>query len=109
MIGKQTIGSKPVSLVSVKKILDKRKDIGELTYEQKLTHEYASDFGKGSQKKTEEAIQKLVEEGIDEKLAVKVADIRPQTKEEVRLIFEKAKTQPKEDLVKKIIKISSDL
>lgn len=109
MIGKQIISTKPVPLVTVKKILDKRKDAGELSYEQKITHEYASEFGIGSQKKADEAVKELVDEGIEEKTAVKIVDIKPKIKEEVKLIFEKAKTQPKEDLVKKILKISSEL
>ena len=109
MIGKQILGSKPVPLSTVRRILEKKKEEGELTYEQKVTLEYVSEFGKDNQKKVEETIEKLIEEGIDEKMAVKIVDIKPKTKEEVRLIFEKTKNQPGEELTKKIINLCNKL
>jgi DNA-directed RNA polymerase subunit F len=107
MIGKQVVTEKPVPLVSVRKILEKRKEDGELTYEQKLVLEYVSEFAKTGIRKTEEAVEKLKELGIDEKKAVKIIDVLPKTKEEVKLIFEK--NPPSEEQIKKILDIAAGI
>jgi len=108
-IGKQNVTEKPVSVSEVKKILEDRKERGELTYEQKVTLEYAQEFGKVGPRKLKEALEKLIELGLEEKIAVKIIDIRPKTKEELRLIFEKTRLGLKEEQIKKILDISAEL
>lgn len=109
MIGKEVKSEKPVPVSEVRDILEKRKEEGELTYEQKVSLEYAQEFGKHSAKKSRDAVKALVEMGIDEKLAVKLADIAPKTKEEVKLIFEKVRFDLKEANVQKILDIVAEL
>ena len=108
-IGKQTVSEKPVSVSEVKKILEDRKERGELTYEQKVTLEFAQEFGKTGPRKLKEAIDSLKDLGIDEKMAVKVIDVKPKTKEELKLLFEKSRLGLKEEQVKKILDISAGL
>ena len=109
MIGKKFLGEKEVTLSKVKSILEKRKERGELTYEQKLSLEYAQAFGKTGIRKIKEALEKLEKLGIPVKIAVKIVDIKPKTKEEVRLIFEKVRFSLKEDVIKKILDIAAEL
>jgi len=108
-IGKQNVTEKPVSVSEVKKILEDRKERGELTYEQKVTLEYAQEFGKIGLRKLKEALEKLKDLGLDDKIAVKIIDIKPKTKEELKLIFEKTRLGLKEEQVKKILDISAEL
>jgi DNA-directed RNA polymerase subunit F len=108
-IGKQTISEKPVSVSEVRKILEERKEKGELTYEQKVTLEYAQEFGKVGPKKLKDAMEKLTDLGIDEKTAVRIIDVRPKTKEELKLIFEKTRLGLKEEQIKKILDIAAEL
>ena len=108
-IGKQTLSEKPISVSEVKKILEDRKEKGELTYEQKVTLEYAQEFGKIGPRKLKEAAEKLADLGIDEKIAVRIIDVRPKTKEELKLIFEKTRLGLKDEQVKKILDIAAEL
>jgi len=109
MIGKQTVSEKPISVPEVKKILEERKERGELTYEQKVTLEYAQEFGKTGPRKLKEALEKLADMGIEPKMAIRVADVRPTSKEELKLIFEKTRLGLKDEQVKKILDIAAEL
>jgi len=109
MIGKQVISEKPVSVREVREILEKRKEKGELTYEQKVSLEYAQEFGKAKPKKAHEVIEKLRKEGIDERTAVKLVDLQPKTKEELKLVFEKVRFRLTEDAIKKILDTVAEL
>jgi DNA-directed RNA polymerase subunit F len=109
MIGKEIKTEKSVTVSEVRDILEKRKEKGELTYEQKVSLEYAAEFGKNSLKKSRDAVEALKDMGIDEKLAVKLVDVAPKTKEEVKLIFEKVRFDLKEANVQKILDIVAEL
>jgi DNA-directed RNA polymerase subunit F len=108
-IGKKTLSEKPVSVSEVKKILEDRKERGELTYEQKVTLEYAQEFGDTGPRKLKEAIDSLKDLGLDEKMSVRVIDVRPKTKDELKLIFEKTRLGLKDEQVKKILDIAAEL
>lgn len=103
------MSERSVSVSEVKKILEERKERGELTYEQKVTLEYAQEFGKVGPRKLKEALEKLTEMGVDEKTAVRVIDVKPKTKEELKLIFEKTRLGLKEEQIKKILDIAAEL
>ena len=109
MIGKEVIGEKLVPITDVKKILEKRKKDGELTYEQKVSLEYAQEFGKTTHAKVQKALEKLTSQGIDEKTATKIIDVRPKTKAEIKLLFEKVRSRISEDQVKKILGVVASL
>ena len=108
-IGKQTVSEKPISVSEVKKILEDRKERGEMTYEQKVTLEYAQEFGKTGPRKLKEALEKLTDIGVDEKVAIRIVDVKPKTKEELKLIFEKTRLGLKDEQVKKILDIAAEL
>lgn len=109
MIGKENLGEKPLPVTEVKRLLEKRKKEGELTYEQKVSLEYAQEFGKAAQTKVSKAIEDLASQGIDERIAVQIVNVQPKTKEEVKLIFEKVRSRISEDQVKKILDIVASL
>ena len=90
MIGRELIDSKQVSLSEVKAMLSGRKKEKELTYEQDLTIKYAKKFAKLTEAKSAKLIKELTGiEGIDAEMAVKIADILPQEKEILELVFQK--------------------
>lgn len=106
MIGKKMIATKPVPIVEVKKMLaDVKKDRETLTYEQNVSLEYAKEFAAGTPAKVEKAIAQLTELGMDERLAVKMIDVLPKTREDVELVFEKERFPLTEEKIKKIVDI----
>ena len=108
-MSRKIVDFKPVSLVTVKKILSERKKDGELTFEQKVSLDYAKEFGKGKESAVEKAIKEITEMGVDDATAVKIVNVLPETELEVRLIFEKLRFDLKEDSIKKILEISKSL
>jgi DNA-directed RNA polymerase subunit F len=80
MLVEKIISRKPVSLAEVKEILkDRLKDKeGEPTYEQDMTLKYVGTFVSLTRAQTHKLIKELMGiEGIDDVLAVKIADILP--------------------------------
>lgn len=106
MIGKELISEKPADLSVVKELLSKRKKDGEFTFEQKVTYEYVDGF---APKKAGKVLEKLREEGIDEKMAVKLIDVLPGNATEVKLIFEKVRFNLSDEKISKILDILSEL
>ncbi|MBI1973670.1 hypothetical protein HYS54_02555 [Candidatus Micrarchaeota archaeon] len=109
MIGKEQVAERPLALAELKEILAARKKEAELTFEQKSAYEYASDLVPFSGKKASEAVEKLKAEGVEEKVAVKLVDLLPKTKEELALVFEKTRFDLKEGAVSKILDILAEL
>ncbi len=107
MIGKEIIAQKPMTLTELKNTLQKID--GELSYEQKVSLEYAKEFGKSSVKKIDDAIKKMVEMGIDEDHAISIVNVKPTSKEVVNLILEKTRTSLKDAQIKEILSIVANL
>ncbi|MFH1751508.1 MAG: RNA polymerase Rpb4 family protein [archaeon] len=105
MIGKSLISSRLVSLAEVYDILKKRKDEGELSYEQKLTHQYAGKFKKITPKKTLELYSKLIEiDGVSELFAVKLVDLMPTDLDELKLVVPRGE-EVKEETLNKVFEL----
>ncbi len=106
MIGKGVKKEKPVTLAEAYDILKKRKEEGELEYSQRLTYDYTQKFVSLTPKKARELIKELLEiEKVREHQAVFLADLMPETEEDVQLIFAKERTSLSDDDVKKILEI----
>jgi DNA-directed RNA polymerase subunit F len=100
MIGKEIVSATPVSLTTVKALLKERSTDKELTYEQKMSFEYAKKFAKLTPSKVTKLLEGLnALETIDEDLAVKIADMLPDDAERLKLIAQKTKASS-EDLEK---------
>jgi len=109
VIGRELIKRSDVSLGQVKSILEKRKKEGELSYEQKVTYEYARSQGKIGPRKAQELIAKLMEiPSIDERLAVMIVDNPPKDKEDITLFFERKRNRPTDAEVKKILDLIAE-
>ncbi|MBI4214848.1 hypothetical protein HY546_02535 [archaeon] len=109
MIGKELVSERPLPLAEVKAALALRKKEGELAFEQKTAFEYSEEFAAASEKKVQEAVEKLKAEGVEEKVAVKLVDLLPKTKEELGLIFEKSRFELKDESASKILDILAEL
>ena len=106
MIGKKTVGEKPVTLAEALEILEKGKEEGEPGYAQRLTHDYAQKFAKLSAKKAKELAGELLKLGtIREHQAVALVDHMPETKEDVQLIFAKERTRLEDKDIEKVIEL----
>jgi len=95
--------SKPVSVAEAKDILSKRKENGELGYEQSQALENAERIAPDSGK-VKTLISKIVKEGISEELAIKIIDIRPTNASSLRAILAKDKVEISEDGINQILK-----
>jgi len=98
---------KIVSLAEVKNILKKiSKERKELLYEQKIALEHAEKFAKLSAKQTKDLIADLMKlDHVDELQAYKIADILPNTEDDIRAIFAKERYTPNDKEIKNILEI----
>jgi DNA-directed RNA polymerase subunit F len=98
---------KIVSLAEVKNILKKiSKERKELLYEQKIALEHAEKFAKLSAKQTKDLITDLLKiDHMDELQAYKIADILPNTDDDLKAIFAKERYTPNDKEIKNILEI----
>jgi len=98
---------KLVSLAEVKNILKKiSKERKELIYEQKIALEHAERFARLSAKQTKDLITELMKvEHVEEIQAYKIADILPNTEDDVKAIFAKERYTPNDKEIKAILEI----
>ena len=104
MIGKKTLETKPIPAAKVKEILEEFSENHELSYEQNLTLEHATNLNKLSLEDTEKLIEEL-EAYVDYKQAVRIADLVPKDMADLRLIFAKERNAPSQDEMKEILEI----
>jgi len=98
---------KIVCLAEVKNILKKNsKERKELLYEQRIALEHAEKFSKLSAKQTKDLITELLKQDhVEELHAYKIADIIPQTEDDVKAIFSKERYTPNDKEIKNILEI----
>jgi DNA-directed RNA polymerase subunit F len=98
---------KIVSLAEVKNILKKiSKERKELIYEQKIALEHAEKFAKLSAKQTKDLITELLKlDHLDEFQVYKIADILPNTEDDIKAIFAKERYTPNDKEIKNILEI----
>src|SRR5512136_3095968 len=98
---------KIVSLAEVKNILKKiSKERKELLYEQKIALEHAEKFAKLSAKQTKDLITELMKlDHVEENHAYKIADILPNTEDDVKAIFAKERNTTNHNEITKILEI----
>ena len=99
--------ARPVPLSEVKNILSKvSKDREEMLYEQRIASEHAQTFAKLPVKKTNDMIKELMKlEFLEQVHAYKIADLLPNTKDDIKTIFAKERITLSEDNIKKILEI----
>lgn len=105
MIGKQLLEKKSVGLFKVHDLLNKRKQEGELTYEQNTTFEYSKKFVKLASAKAGKLNKALLEmDGMTEDAAIKIVDILPEDMETLKLCLSK-EAKLKEDSLSQILEL----
>jgi DNA-directed RNA polymerase subunit F len=99
--------SKILSIAEVKNILRKiSKERKELLYEQRIALEHAEKFAKLTIKQTKDLISDLMKlDHVEEILAYKIADILPNTEDDVKAIFAKERYTPNDKEIKNILEI----
>jgi len=101
----QIKSSRPVSVSEAKEILAKRKDDGELGYEQSQALDNSDRFGDADAKKAKKLIETLSKiEKISTELATKIVDIRPGNAATLRAVLVKDRIELSEDELNNILK-----
>ncbi len=98
------LGKRPLTFNEVKRALEKqKKDVEELPYEQKAVLEYVRKFAL-NKKETEAKIKQLKEIGVEnEKILVKLINIRPDNPDVVKLIFSHQNEEVDDETAEKIV------
>lgn len=96
--------TKPVTITDVKDILARRKEGGELGYEQAQALEHAERFAADS-KKSEKMVAALVKTGkITEDAAVKIVDIKPASASTLKAVLLKDRIELSDDEIAGVLK-----
>ena len=110
MIVKSVLQEDLLTLAEVKEILDqireKRSDEEELGYELRRAIRHADLFSKGSADENRALVAELMNlEKISLEIAVKIADIKPVNKDELRAIYAKERFTLSEEELDNILEI----
>ena len=110
MIVKSVLREDLLTLAEVKEILDqireKRSDEEELGYELRRAIRHADLFSKGSADENRALVAELMNlEKISLEIAVKIADIKPVNKDELRAIYAKERFTLSEEELDNILEI----
>jgi DNA-directed RNA polymerase subunit F len=110
MIVKSVLQEDLLTLAEVKEILDqirlKRADEEELGYELRRAIRHAELFSKGTAEESRAMVAELMKlEKMSPEIAVKIADIRPITKDELRAIYAKERFTLSEEELNNILEI----
>ncbi|ENN96690.1 DNA-directed RNA polymerase subunit F [Methanocaldococcus villosus KIN24-T80] len=89
MIGKKILSERYITISEALEIMEDRAKIGELSYEQGCALDYLQKFAKLKKEDAIELVKELKNLGLDEKDAVKIADILPKDMDDLRAIFYK--------------------
>ena len=90
MIGKEMISERYITISRAKEIMTGKANIDELSYEHGCALDYLEKFAKLNAEDAEKLVEELKELGLDEKIAIKIADILPEDIEDLKLIFYKS-------------------
>ncbi len=111
MIVKSIVKEELLTLAEVKEILDQiklsRADEEELGYELRRAMRHAEIFAKGSAEESKRIVEELMKlEKMTQEIAIKIADIRPKTKDELRAIYAKERFTLSEEELDRILDIA---
>jgi DNA-directed RNA polymerase subunit F len=110
MIVKNILYEELLTLAEVRDILDeirtKRANEEELGYELRRAIRHAELFAKGTASESKSMVEELRKlEKMNPEIAVKIADIRPKTKDELRAIYAKERYTLSEEELDSILEI----
>ena len=110
MIVKSVLQEDLLTLAEVKEMLDqirlKRADEEELGYELRRAIRHAELFAKGTAEESQAMVAELMKlEKMNKQIAVKIADVRPTSKDELRAIYAKERFTLSEEELNSILEI----
>ncbi len=105
MADKRVVKQEPITLAEVKAILSARRDAGDLLYEQSIALDHANKFARLDVKSAEKLANELIAAGLPRELAYKVADLFPQSKKEIRMLFPKERFSSDETTLDTVLSI----
>jgi DNA-directed RNA polymerase subunit F len=110
MIVKSILQEEILTMAEVREILDqvrlKRADEEELGYELRRAIRHAELFSKGTAEESLAMVAELMKlEKMNKVIAVKIADVRPVTKDELRAIYAKERFTLSEEELNSILEI----
>jgi DNA-directed RNA polymerase subunit F len=110
MIVKSVLQEDLLTLAEVKELLDqirlKRADEEELGYELRRAIRHADLFAKGTAEESQAMVAELIKlEKMNKQIAVKIADVRPTSKDELRAIYAKERFTLSEEELNSILEI----
>ncbi|HIH45435.1 MAG TPA: RNA polymerase Rpb4 family protein [Candidatus Methanoperedenaceae archaeon] len=112
MIVKQVVGEENLTLAEVKGILDNTRaeragETKELGYELRKAIAHSEAFAKLDPKKSRELVNELLKlEKMKPEIAIRIADILPQSNDEIRALYAKERFTLSEDDLKKILELA---
>jgi len=111
MIVKSILQEEILTMAEVKEILDQirlnRADEEELGYELRRAIRHAELFSKGTAEESRAMVAELMKlEKMNRTIAIKIADIRPVTKDELRAIYAKERFTLSEEELDSILEIA---
>jgi DNA-directed RNA polymerase subunit F len=110
MIVKSVLQEDLLTLAEVKELLDqirlKRADEEELGYELRRAIRHADLFARGTAEESQAMVAELMKlEKMNKQIAVKIADVRPTSKDELRAIYAKERFTLSEEELNSILEI----
>jgi DNA-directed RNA polymerase subunit F len=105
MIGKSETAKRPVTSAEALEILEKRKEDDKLGYEQELAHDHIAKYGGASAAEGRKMKKELMELGVTEATAIKIADIMPIDVAQLKHILVLEKKNYDEEDIKKMMEI----
>jgi DNA-directed RNA polymerase subunit F len=110
MIVKSVLQEDLLTLAEVKELLDqirlKRADEEELGYELRRAIRHAELFAKGTAEESQAMVSEFMKlEKMNKQIAVKIADVRPTSKDELRAIYAKERFTLSEEELNNILEI----
>jgi DNA-directed RNA polymerase subunit F len=96
-----------VTLSEVKDILESESKGRELSTEQKYSLEHSQRFSRNDDKKARKLVAELMSEveGLNETIAIKMADLMPKDADDIRILFAKERAGAQKKDVEKILAI----
>lgn len=96
-----------VTLPEVKEILEAEAKQRELGTEQKYAVEHSQRFSRADDKKSRKLVAELLSEieGLNETIAIKIADVMPKDAEDLRVLFAKERAGAQKKDTEKILAI----
>jgi len=98
-----------ITLAEVKKALKDEEKDRELAYEKRLALDHAMSFSSISPAKAKNIVKEVMDlERVTKVHAVKIADILPETPDEVRIIFQRDRFTLEKEEIEQILTIVAD-